>query len=79
MRFDIFQSLVPTHVLNELFGDAYRSALGMVDNALYLEPFAPPFKIVKTLNGGLLVKLKDGQKVEVSRRQAIKFKDKLSL
>jgi two-component system LytT family response regulator len=31
------------------------------------------------LNGGLLVKLKDGQKVEVSRRQAIKFKDMLSL
>jgi two-component system LytT family response regulator len=31
------------------------------------------------LNGGLLVKLNDGQKVEVSRRQAIKFKDMLSL
>ena len=31
------------------------------------------------LNGGLLIKLKDGQKVEVSRRQAIKFKDMLSL
>jgi two-component system LytT family response regulator len=31
------------------------------------------------LNGGLLVKLKDGQKIEVSRRQAIKFKDMLSL
>jgi two-component system, LytTR family, response regulator len=31
------------------------------------------------LNGGLLVKLKGGQKVEVSRRQAIKFKDRLSL
>jgi len=31
------------------------------------------------LNGGLLVKLKDGNKVEVSRRQAIKFKDMLSL
>jgi len=31
------------------------------------------------LNGGLLVKLKDGQKVEVSRRQAIKFKEMLSL
>lgn len=31
------------------------------------------------LNGGLLVKLKGGQKVEVSRRQAVKFKEKLSL
>lgn len=31
------------------------------------------------LNGGLLVKLKGGQKVEVSRRQSVKFKDMLSL
>jgi len=31
------------------------------------------------LNGGLLVKLKGGNKVEVSRRQAIKFKEMLSL
>ena len=31
------------------------------------------------LNGGLLVKLKGGNKIEVSRRQAIKFKEMLSL
>jgi two-component system LytT family response regulator len=31
------------------------------------------------LNSGLLVKLKGGQKVEVSRRQSIKFKEMLSL
>ncbi|AFH48019.1 LytT family response regulator [Ignavibacterium album JCM 16511] len=31
------------------------------------------------LSGGLLVKLKGGQKVEVSRRQAVKFKEMLSL
>jgi two-component system LytT family response regulator len=31
------------------------------------------------LNGGLLVKLKSGQKIEVSRRQAIKFKETLAL
>jgi two-component system LytT family response regulator len=31
------------------------------------------------LNGGLLVKLKGGQKVEVSRRQSVKFKELLSL
>jgi two-component system LytT family response regulator len=30
-------------------------------------------------NGGLLVKLKGGNKVEVSRRQTIKFKEMLSL
>ena len=31
------------------------------------------------LNGGLLVKLKGGHKIEVSRRRAIKFKEMLSL
>ncbi len=31
------------------------------------------------LNGGLLIKLKGGQKVEVSRRQSVKFKDMMSL
>lgn len=31
------------------------------------------------LNGGLLVKLRGGQKVEVSRRQSVKFKDMLSI
>lgn len=30
-------------------------------------------------NGGLLVVLKDGQKIEISRRQAAKFKEKMSL
>ncbi len=30
-------------------------------------------------NGGLMVQLKGGEKVEVSRRQAAKFKDKMSL
>ena len=30
-------------------------------------------------NGGLLVQLKGGEKVEVSRRQAAKFKEKMSL
>jgi two-component system LytT family response regulator len=30
-------------------------------------------------SGGLLVKLKTGEKIEISRRQAIKFKDMLSL
>lgn len=31
------------------------------------------------LNGGLLVKLRSGQKVEVSRRQSVKFKEMLSI
>lgn len=31
------------------------------------------------LNGGLLVKLRSGQKIEVSRRQSVKFKEMLSI
>jgi two-component system LytT family response regulator len=30
-------------------------------------------------NGGLNVKLKDGKEVEISRRQAVKLKDMMSL
>jgi len=36
-------------------------------------------KIEPWLNGGLLVFLKGGQKVEISRRQSVKFKEMLSL
>jgi two-component system LytT family response regulator len=35
--------------------------------------------IEQWFNGGLMVKLKGGDKVEVSRRQAAKFKDMMSL
>lgn len=30
-------------------------------------------------NGGLLVTLKEGEKIEISRRQAIRFKEQMSL
>jgi two-component system LytT family response regulator len=30
-------------------------------------------------NGGLMVKLKGGQEIEISRRQAVKLKDMMSL
>jgi two-component system, LytTR family, response regulator len=36
-------------------------------------------KIEPYLNGGLLIYLKGGEEVEVSRRQAVKFKDMMSL
>ncbi|MGE5795330.1 MAG: LytR/AlgR family response regulator transcription factor [Ignavibacteria bacterium] len=36
-------------------------------------------KVEQWLNGGLLVKMKDGSKIEVSRRQSVKFKDMMSL
>nr|MDQ3394290.1 LytTR family transcriptional regulator [Bacteroidota bacterium] len=35
--------------------------------------------IEQWFNGGLMVKLKGGEKVEVSRRQAARFKDMMSL
>ena len=36
-------------------------------------------KIEPFINGGLMVYLRGGEEIEVSRRQAVKFKDKLSL
>lgn len=36
-------------------------------------------KIEPYFNNGLLVELKDGEKIEVSRRQAVKFKEMMSL
>ena len=36
-------------------------------------------KIDTWFNGGLLVQLKGGEKIEVSRRQAARFKEKMSL
>lgn len=36
-------------------------------------------KIETWFNGGLLVILKDGKKIEISRRQAVKLKDRMSL
>ena len=35
--------------------------------------------VVDTLDGGLLVDLKGGEKIEVSRRQTVKFKEMMSL
>ena len=36
-------------------------------------------KIEPYFNGGLLLEIKGGEKVEVSRRQAVKFKEMMSL
>jgi two-component system, LytTR family, response regulator len=36
-------------------------------------------KVENWFNGGLMVTLKDGTEIEVSRRQASKFKDSMSL
>ncbi len=51
----------------------FRASRKHVVNLSWVESIEPWF------NGGLMVKLKGGDKVEVSRRQAAKFKDMMSL
>lgn len=51
----------------------FRTSRKHIVNLKWIEAIEP------WLNGGLLVKLKGGQKVEVSRRQSVKFKEMLSL
>ena len=51
----------------------FRASRKHIINLSWVESIEPWF------NGGLMVKLKGGEKVEVSRRQAAKFKDMMSL
>jgi len=51
----------------------FRASRKHIINLSWLETIEPWF------NGGLMVKLKGGEKVEVSRRQAAKFKEMMSL
>jgi len=51
----------------------FRASRKHIVNLNWVETIDPWF------NGGLMVKLKGGDQVEVSRRQAAKFKDKMSL
>ena len=51
----------------------FRASRKHIINLSWVESIEPWF------NGGLMVKLKGGDKIEVSRRQAAKFKDKMSL
>ena len=51
----------------------FRASRKHIINLSWLESIEPWF------NGGLMVKLKGGDKVEVSRRQAAKFKEMMSL
>jgi two-component system LytT family response regulator len=53
--------------------DFFRASRKHIINLSWVEGIEPWF------NGGLMVKLKGGDKVEVSRRQAAKFKEKMSL
>ena len=51
----------------------FRASRKHVINLSWVDGIEPWF------NGGLMVKLKGGEKIEVSRRQAAKFKDMMSL
>ena len=51
----------------------FRASRKHIINLTWLDTIEPWF------NGGLMVKLKGGEKVEVSRRQAAKFKEMMSL
>lgn len=51
----------------------FRASRKHIINLSWLESIEPWF------NGGLMAKLKGGEKIEVSRRQAAKFKDIMSL
>ncbi len=51
----------------------FRASRKHIINLSWVDSIEPWF------NGGLMVKLKGGEKVEVSRRQAAKFKERMSL
>jgi two-component system LytT family response regulator len=51
----------------------FRANRKHIINLRMVETIEPYF------SGGILVKLRGGEKVEISRRQAVKFKDLLSL
>jgi two-component system LytT family response regulator len=51
----------------------FRANRKHIINLRWIEKIEPYF------NGGLLVELKGGEKIEVSRRQTVKFKDMMSL
>ena len=75
--FDSFRPLIhrSLNALDERLDDKmfFRASRKYIINLKWIEKIEPWF------NGGLMVSLKGGQKIEISRRQAAKFKDKLSL
>ncbi len=75
--FDKHQPLIhrTLNSLDERLGEQlfFRANRQQIVNLNYIEKIEPFF------NSGLLIYMKDGTKVEVSRRQAVKFKELLSL
>ncbi len=75
--FDKFQPLIhrTLNALDERLNPTmfFRANRQQIINLNYIEKIEPFF------NSGFLFYMKDGSKVEVSRRQAVKFKDMMSL
>lgn len=75
--FDNFRPMIhkSLNALDEKLNDRdfFRASRKHIINLSWVE------SIEQWFNGGLMVKLKGGDKVEVSRRQAAKFKEKMSL
>ena len=75
--FDTFRPMIhkSLNALDERLDENvfFRASRKHIINLSWIDNIEPWF------NGGLMVKLKGGEKVEVSRRQAAKFKEKLSL
>ena len=75
--FDTFRPMIhkSLNALDERLDENvfFRASRKHIINLSWIDNIEPWF------NGGLMVKLKGGEKVEVSRRQAAKFKEKMSL
>lgn len=75
--FDKYQPLIhrTLNALDERLSDKmfFRANRQQIINLNYVEKIEPFF------NNGLLFYMKDGNKIEISRRQAVKFKDLMSL
>lgn len=77
IHFDRYQPLIhrTLNALDERLSDEqfFRANRQQIINLNYIERIEPFF------NSGFLFYMKDGSKVEVSRRQAVKFRDRMSL
>jgi two-component system, LytTR family, response regulator len=77
VHFDKFQPLIhkTLNSLDDRLSPSlfFRANRQQIINLQYIDKIEPFF------NSGFLIYLKDGSKVEVSRRQAVKFKEKMSL
>jgi two-component system LytT family response regulator len=75
--FDKYQPLIhrTLNSLDERLSDQlfFRANRQQIINLNFLDKIEPFF------NSGFLFYMKDGTKIEVSRRQAVKFKEKMSL